>query len=367
MGGSTCDPAGFNAKNLYRSVRSCLYCSRDQSFDGIVAVYADLRHSWFLPARSRVSSQVQSMGRCGSDPCDGICLWGIHQELQQYSFQEILGSLAAIPANFLGLAIAFTLMNVLVFTGYDTLAVGYVRHPLPYCKTALTAVVSIPISNSIGLALLSGSAIRYRFYSAWGLSALEIAQIIAFCNLGFWLGLFAVGGVVFLVQPIVIPALLQLPFNSAQPLGWIFLAVVIGYLLWNLFSYRALRIGIVVFPHLPFLLALGQVGIAAMDWALAASVLYALLPPEMSLSYANFFGIYLLGQIVGAIGNVPGGLGVFETVIYLLLSPSIPAASVLGALIAYRGIYYLVPFCFAVTLLGLYEVKQRYGSTPNRF
>jgi uncharacterized membrane protein len=61
-----------------------------------------------------------------------------------------------IPSGLL--AIAFTLMNCLAFTGYDTLAVRYVCHSLPYRKTALTAIVSIAISNCIGLALLSGSA-----------------------------------------------------------------------------------------------------------------------------------------------------------------------------------------------------------------
>lgn len=291
----------------------------------------------------------------------GVSVWTMHRELQQYSFGEVLRSLAAIPSNFLGLAIAFTLMNCLVFTGYDTLAVRYVHHPLTYRKTALTAMVSIAISNSIGLALLSGSAIRYRFYTAWGLSAVEIAHIIAFCNLGFWLGLFAVGGIVFLLAPVAIPTLLHLPFNSAQPLGWIFLTVVVGYLLWNLLSRKALQIGRFVFPHLPVPLALAQVSIASVDWMLAAAVLYALLPSAVPLSYPAFFSIYLLGQIAGVISNVPGGLGVFETVIFLLLSPSIPSATVFGALIAYRGIYYLAPLCIAVTLLGLYELKQRWG------
>lgn len=289
----------------------------------------------------------------------GISMWTLHRELQQYSFEEVLRSLAAIPRNFLGLAIALTMMNYFVLTGYDTLAVRYVRHPLPYRKTALAAMVSISISNSIGLSLLSGSAIRYRFYTTWGLSAVEIAHIIAFCNLGFWLGLFAVGGIVFLLAPVAIPALLHLPFSAAQPLGWIFLAVAIGYLLWNMLSRRALQIGHFVFPHLPMPLALAQVSIASMDWMLAAAILYALLPAAVPLSYPAFFSIYLLGQIAGVISNVPGGLGVFETVILLLLSPSIPSAKIFGALIAYRGIYYLAPLCVAVVLLGLSELKER--------
>lgn len=290
-----------------------------------------------------------------------VSVWTLHRELQQYALGEIWQSLTAIPKSFLGLAIVFTLMNYLTFTGYDTLAARYIRHPLPYRKTALTALVSIAISNSIGLSLLSGSAIRYRFYTAWGLSVVEIAHIIAFCNLGFWLGLFAVGGIVFLLAPVAIPALLHLPFNSVQPLGWIFLVIVVGYLLWNLLSQKALQIGHFVFPHLPMPLALAQVSIASVDWMLAAAVLYALLPSAVPLPYAGFFGIYLLGQIAGVISNVPGGLGVFETVIFLLLSPSIPSSKVFGALIAYRGIYYLAPLCIAVMLLGLYELKQRRG------
>ncbi|MGB8697990.1 MAG: UPF0104 family protein, partial [Thermosynechococcaceae cyanobacterium] len=180
-------------------------------------------------------------------------------------------------------------------------------------------------------------------------------------------GLFAAGGIVFLLAPISIPTLLHLPFNSAQPLGWIFLSIVIGYLLWNLLSRKALQIGPLIFPHLPVSLALAQVSVASADWMLAAAVLYALLPSAVPLSYPAFFSIYLLGQIAGVVSNIPGGLGVFETVILLLLSPSIPSAEVLGALIAYRGIYYLAPLCIAVLLLGLYELKQRQSRNPSAF
>ncbi len=288
-----------------------------------------------------------------------ISIATLHRELQQYSPREIRQSLAAIPNFFLGGAIALTLLNVLTFTGYDTLAARYVRQPLPYRKTALAAIVSITISNSVGFALLSGSAIRYRLYSAWGVSAADIAHIIAFCNLGFWLGLFAVGSAVFLLDPVAMPTLLNLPFESVQPLGWMFLAIVISYLLWSLLRREDLHIGPLEVPHLPLPLALAQIGVAALDWVLAAAVLYALLPSSVPLAYPGFFGVYLLGQIAGVVSNVPGGLGVFETVILLLLSPLVPSSTVFGALIAYRGIYYLAPFFMSVAVLVLYELTQR--------
>ncbi len=78
----------------------------------------------------------------------------------------------------------------------------------------------------------------------------------------------------------------------------------------------------------------------------------------LSLNLA-FFGIYLLAQLAGVVSNVPGGLGVFETVILLLLKSFISSATLFGALLAYRAIYYLLPLCIAVLLLGIYELRQR--------
>jgi len=289
----------------------------------------------------------------------GVSLWAISQELQAYNYQDLIRSLKETTSRDLLLALLITTLNYLVITGYDTLAVRYVRHPLPYHRTALTAIISIAISNSIGLALLTGSAVRYRLYSAWGLSAIDIAHVIAFCNLSFWLGLFTVAGVVFVAQPLAVPSLLHLSFTSVHPVGMMFLAVVIGYLLWNIFSKRSLRIGKWVFPHLSTKLAFGQIVIASLDWALAAGILYALLPSSAPVSYLSFLSVFLLGQIAGVISNVPGGLGVFETIILLLLSPSIPSSVLFGALFVYRVVYYLLPLIVAVLLLGIYELRQR--------
>lgn len=286
-------------------------------------------------------------------------IWVIGQELQQYESHDIWRYLVAIPKSSVGWAIALTLLNCLVFTGYDALAARYVRHSLPYWQTALTAAISIPIGNSVGLALLSGSAIRYRLYVSWGVSPLKIAQMIAFCNLSFWLGLFSVGGLLFLWHPVEIPARLHLPFRSAQPIGTIFLSVIATYLLWNLFSQKTLRLGRMTIPHLPMNLCMGQIIISSLDWTLAAAVLYALLPVNVSASYATYFEIYLLAQFAGVVSNVPGGLGVFETVMLLLLPPAVSSSALFGSLVAYRAVYYLLPLGIAVVLLAVYEIRSR--------
>ena len=288
-----------------------------------------------------------------------LSVWTISKELRQYQPRQILESLTAIPAQSLLIAVGLTMLNYLMLTGYDTLAVRLVRHSLTYRQTALVAVISYAISNSVGFALLSSSAIRYRFYSRWGLSALKIAQIIAFCNLSFWLGLFALGGVLFLVYPPPIPDLLHLPFDSVHSLGIIFLTCVLGYLGWSAVNTKKrLRIGHWELPHIPLKLVLAQIIITASDWALVAGLLYLFLPQPISISYPSFFSIYLLAQLAGIISHVPGGLGVFETVILLLLSPAVASADLLGALLVYRAIYYFLPLTIALLLLSLYESKQ---------
>ncbi|HEY9644301.1 MAG TPA: lysylphosphatidylglycerol synthase domain-containing protein [Coleofasciculaceae cyanobacterium] len=284
-------------------------------------------------------------------------LWAINQELQQDSPAEILRVLRTTSKSSAMQAIGLTALNYGVMTGYDALAVRSVGCVLPFANTALTAVISYGISNTVGLALLSSSAIRYRFYSG-KLSPLQIAQVSFFCHFSFWLGLCAVAGGIFLLQPVAVPAQIPLPFTSVQPLGIGCLAVVGGYASWNFFSGKALRLGHWVLPHVPMGLCLGQIAIAALDWLLAAMVLYVLLPGN-AIAFASFFGIYLLAQIAGIFSNVPGGLGVFETVMLLLLSPAGSSAALLGVLLVYRGIYYFLPLIVGLVLLGWYEVRGR--------
>ena len=288
-----------------------------------------------------------------------LSIWAIQQELAKYSPQEIFASLKAITDKRLITASALMVINYIMLTGYDTLAMIYIQGSLDYKKTAFVGFMSYAISNSVGLALLSGSAIRYRFYAHWGLSNRQIASIIGFCNLSFWLGLLAVGGVTFLIEQLQVPKVLKLPFTSVHPLGLVFLIIIFAYLALSLFTHKTLQIGRWKLPHLPFKLSLAQISITAIDWGLAAAILFVLLPPSLSLSYAGFFGIYLLAQIAGIISNIPGGLGVFETVILLTLSSTIPSVQLLGSLLAYRVIYYWIPLILAILCLGGYELKRQ--------
>ncbi len=294
-----------------------------------------------------------------------LSVWALFRELQQYDPQAILDSLAAIPAWALLAAVALVAVNYGVLTSYDLLATRFIRQPLPYRQTAMVAIASYAISNSVGFVLLSSSAIRYRFYAKWGLTPGQIAKIIAFCNLSFWIGLFAVGGSVFARAPLPVPSVLNLPFETVQPLGFLFLAIAAVYLILSSMSRRAIEINGWVLPHVPIELSLAQIVAIACDWTVVAGVLYVLLPESLNLDYSHFFSRYLLAQLAGIISNVPAGLGVFETVLLLQLSPPLAADDFLSALLLYRAVYYLLPLLTALGLLAVYELRQRRDRQSN--
>ena len=270
-------------------------------------------------------------------------LWVLHHQLKTYRLHDVIHSLDNLPKEGIFAALALTFFSYLIMTGYDALALRYVHHPLPYRKFGLASFISYAFSNNMGFGMIAGGSVRYRLYSAWGLSTVEITKVVLFCSLTLWLGFFTLGGVAFLFEPLMLPKVLHLPFASAHTLGRVFLAIVTVYFLWTIAGKRSVRIREWEFSFPPIHVLFVQVVLASMDWALAGAVLYALLPKVQALSFPGFLGIYLLAQTGGLISQVPGGLGVFEAIVVLLLSPTLPASEVLGALLAYRFIYYLIP------------------------
>ena len=146
---------------------------------------------------------------------------------------------------------------------------------------------------------------------------------------------------------------------TTYPLGILLLLTLLAYLAWS--ARRTAPFGIQGFevPVPRPAITLVQIGLASFDLALAAGALYVLLPSIPELGFARFLGIYLLAIMIGVLSNVPGGLGVFETVLVVLLRPYVPGDRALAALLAYRIIYYLLPMLVAVAGLLAFEVWQR--------
>jgi phosphatidylglycerol lysyltransferase len=288
-----------------------------------------------------------------------VALRVLQDTLAHYRYRDVIRYLDALPIDQILLAAALTLLGYLVMTGYDTLAFRYIRHPLPYFKIALASFIGYAFNNNAGFSGLVGGSLRYRLYNAWRLTAVEIAKVIAFCTVSFWLGFVLLGGIFFLATPPDIPPSIHIPFASIRLLGIILLLPAIGYMLWIAIRREPVRIKQWEFELPSAGLFVAQLATSCLDWIIAASVLYILLPDSLPLTFSRFLGIFLLAQIAGVASNVPGGIGIFEAIILVFLAPFFSASAILGALVAFRVIYYLLPLLVAILLLATHEIVEK--------
>ena len=281
-------------------------------------------------------------------------LWLLHNELKQYHLRDFLDGLAKIPVSRLWLAVGLTVLNYLILIGYDILGVKYIGQSLHLAKVAFGSFLGYAVGNNFGT-LFGGSTIRYRLYSSWGLSAVDIVKLVVIVSVSFWIGVFALAGFVFIWEPIPIPSQLHLPVSSTRPLGIVLSTLAVAYLVLCAVRRRPIRIGHWDFTPPSVGLSLLQYLVATLDLLVASAVLYVLLPAGAATSYWHFLAVYLLAIVAAFITQVPGGLGVMELVIIGVLNPAEPH-SVMGALLAYRAIYYLGPLLVGLLIFGGHEI-----------
>ena len=282
------------------------------------------------------------------------------QELRAHDPRDVIRHVRELPLPVVVLSLLLSLASYVAATGYDVLGARYaLGRRLPYFRAARASFAANAIANSAGFGLLTGVSVRYRMYSTWGLAPIEIGKIIAFYTLSLWLGFFSLGGLLFTVETISIPSVLGIPIPSARPIGIAFLCLVAGYAVLAAVGRRNLRVGKheLALPGLGYLPAQIAVGVA--DWGLAGLSLYAIFAATTRIPYGEFMAVYVLALIGGVLSQVPGGLGVFETVFVLLLAPRMAAPQVLGALIVYRGVYFLVPLVLGVGVLAAQEIRAQ--------
>jgi phosphatidylglycerol lysyltransferase len=284
-------------------------------------------------------------------------VWVLHRELREVRYREVVASLRALPPLRVLLAFLVTALNYVILTGFDLLAFEYIGKRVHGWKVALASFTGYAVSNSVGFALISGTSVRYRFYSRWGLTSGELSQVVLFYFGTFWLGLLVLGGWSLAFDPH--PALTALPGGVlVRPAGALLLLVAAGYAAAAALRRAPLRVGPLTIPFPPLRLVAGQFVLSMADWALATGIFYFLLPPS-ELSFGEVLSAFLAGQILGLLSHVPGGLGVFEGTVMLMLRPHLPAEQIVSALVLYRVFYYLIPLGAALVILVADEVRQR--------
>jgi phosphatidylglycerol lysyltransferase len=155
-------------------------------------------------------------------------LWVLRRELRAVRYHELTAALFALPAARVLLAGLLTAMNYGVLTLYDQLGFAYVGRRIERGRVALAAFVAYAIAHSVGFGLLSGTSVRYRFYSRWGLTASELSRLVIFNSATFWLGLLLLGGAGLAFAPPAAAETLA-PAGAIRALGGLLLVAALAY------------------------------------------------------------------------------------------------------------------------------------------
>jgi phosphatidylglycerol lysyltransferase len=286
-----------------------------------------------------------------------LALWALHAMATEVTYRQIGAYVHGLPNADIALAILLTGAGFAVMTLYDWFGLASIGRRLPAKRVGLISFISYAFSNALGMSLLVSGSIRYRFYVQAGLSTGEVARVVLYTTLSFWLGLAALTGVTLLIVPI--PP--EVPFSSLRiPLAIVLVLVPLAWFSAAALVRRPIRIGRWAFNTPTPQVAARQILIGALDWGLASGVLYVLMPQEIVGGFGHFLAIFVLAQMAGLISHVPGGLGVFEAVMLAGFGATGNhglEAPILGSLTAFRLVYYLLPLGVATVMVIWREIR----------
>lgn len=286
----------------------------------------------------------------------GFTAFAIYELTTEVSYDEVIQALVSTSWSSIALAVFFTGLSFAALVGYDLNALTYIGRKLPPVPVAMTTFSAYAVGNTAGFGALSGGAIRFRGYSRLGLSPEDIGRVIAFVTFAFGIGLLSVTALACLITA---PRVGQIIGVSDTVIRAIALIIIIGLSILVFIGRDGRRISVGrVNLRLPdSRTSSQQFLVTALDIAASASVLYVLLP-QTNIGWPSFLAIYATAVGAGVLSHVPGGLGVFETVIVAALGNTVDIDQVLGSLVLYRVIYHVLPLLIATLVVIFLEARQ---------
>lgn len=269
---------------------------------------------------------------------------------------DIMAQVRAMPVSSLALAFGATAAAYAALVCYDWFGLRFIRRELPGGVVALGGFLAFAFGNTIGVSAISGGAVRYRLYSAVGLSAMEVAAVSAYVAMALGTGLTLVGLGALAIHPHAIAG--YLPYGTgtirliaaAALVGTLAVILTVSIRQSNLHLFR-------VTMHMPPPRdLLGQAVVTLIDIAAASFALWILLPAGKP-DFATFLAVYSAAIMIGVLSHVPGGVGVFETVVLGVMPAAVPVSEAAAALLLFRLIYYLVPFALGFLVVALTEAR----------
>jgi glycosyltransferase 2 family protein len=283
--------------------------------------------------------------------------WLVADHVKEIDWGQVRTSLAAYRLPTLAAAGALVVLSHLTYASYELIGRRYVGHALPAARVLGVGFVSYAFNLNLG-SLVGGFGFRLRLYSKLGLPAAQIAKLIALSLVTNWSGWLLLAGATFAARQIALPPSFPLAAGAMQAIGVAMLALPLGYAAACFFAKRReWRWRDHAFELPSGRMALAQLAVSTLNWALIGAIVWLLMPRE--LSYGTVLATQLSAAVIAVPTHVPGGLGVLEAVFIAVLGGQVPKGQLLAGLLAFRALYYLVPLATAAALHLALEVSAR--------
>jgi glycosyltransferase 2 family protein len=277
---------------------------------------------------------------------------------------EVVEAVVTTDWRDIALAALFVAGGYFTLTFYDLFALRTIgRRDVPYWTAALAGFTSYSVGHNVGASVLTGGAVRYRVYSAWGLSAIDVAKICFVAGLTFWLGNATVLGLGIFYAPLAASAIDQLPawLNRVGALGILLMLALYVAWVWRRPRVVGREGWSVALPDGP--LTLLQIGIGIVDLGFCALAMYMLVPEEPHIGFVTLAVIFVAATLLGFASHAPGGIGVFDAAMLVALW-QFDREDVVAGLLLFRLLYYIVPFAISLAILGGRELFLLLRGTP---
>lgn len=284
-----------------------------------------------------------------------VAVFVLYHILRDIDPDELLAAVKRTDRGTLLVAGGFVAAGYLTLTFYDLFALRTIgRGELPYWVAALGGFTSYAVGHSVGASVFSGGAVRYRIYSGWGLSVIEVTKVCFIAGLTFWLGNVTVLGLGILYTPAAAQAIDQLPLWLNRGFALVLLALLTAYVIWVWVKPRVVGRDNwqLKLPGGP--LTLLQIAIGIVDLACCAAAMYMLMPNEPNVGFVTVAVIFVAATLLGFASHAPGGLGVFDAAMLVALY-QFNKEDLLAGLLLFRLLYYVIPFVLALLVLSIHE------------
>ncbi|MDQ8728528.1 YbhN family protein [Bradyrhizobium sp. LHD-71] len=287
-----------------------------------------------------------------------IAITTLVRTLKGVDVNVILLALRDISPAQIGLAALCVACAFFTLTFYDLFALRTIgRNHVPYRIAAMSSFTSYTVGHNVGATVFTGGAIRFRIYSEWGLTAIDVAKICFVSGLTFWLGNLFVLGIGMIWHPDAATPMNLLPAEINRLIGVGCVAGIIAYLVWLAAAPGRRELGQngwkVVLPSAR--LTLLQIAIGVVDLGFCALAMYLLMPSQPEIDFISLAVVFILSTLLGFASHAPGSLGVFDAAMLVAL-PQFSKEHLLAALVVFRLLYFVIPFIISITILTAREL-----------